>query len=382
MTDLLNANIRKNEHLDPYNPFDNPMENPKYNMDYSEMFSEIDEKKKPALVPDAKEGRKIRKYYNIVGVVLLIFAFISNLLPVLALKGVYEAVKYSDTAAGIDTSAYSYYYNVMHHFTDDSSVSIAIVLIIHVIFNVLTAFIGLKLIKVKPIELFAEPVRLKRRDVLKYVFTALGIQIILMYSMSALTGFLASKDIDITRESLCASTNVKAVILNIIYCCIVAPITEEFLFRGFAMKALSRVSQRFGIFMSAFLFGLAHGNIVQMVSGFIIGILMGYVDVKHNSLIPSIIIHFAVNIFSCIMMYTNMMSGSAGHFVQYFVSGITIVLLFVGIVSFLFTLRTDRIPYNTPEQSMRSSGMVIKSLGLVLLIAADIAFMVLGYVLK
>ena len=148
------------------------------------------------------------------------------------------------------------------------------------------------------------------------------------------------------------------------------------------MKALSRVSQRFGIFMSAFLFGLAHGNIVQMVSGFIIGILMGYVDVKHNSLIPSIIIHFAVNTFSCIVMYTNMMSGSAGHFVQYFVSGITIVLLFVGIVSFLFTLRTDRIPYNTPEQSMRSSGMVIKSLGLVLLIAADIAFMVLGYVLK
>ena len=46
MTDLLNANIRKNEHLDPYNPFDNPMENPKYNMDYSEMFSEIKKKKK------------------------------------------------------------------------------------------------------------------------------------------------------------------------------------------------------------------------------------------------------------------------------------------------------------------------------------------------
>lgn len=382
MTDLLNANKRKNEYFDPYNPFNNPMENPKYNMDYSEIFNGIDEKKRPALVPDAKEGRKIRKYYNIAGIILLIFAFISNLLPALALKGIYEIIKYSDTAAGIDTSAYSYYYNVMHHFTDGSSVSIAVVLIIHVIFNVLMAFIGLKLIKVRPVELFAEPVRLKRCDVLKYVFTALGIQIILLYSMSALTGYLASKDIDITSRSFFAVSGVKAVILNIIYCCIVAPITEELLFRGFAMKALSRVSQRFGIFMSAFLFGLAHGNLVQFVSAFILGIFMAYVDVKHNSLIPSIIIHFAINAFSCIISYTNMLSGSAGHFVQYFVSGITVVLLFVGIVSFLFTLKTDRIPYNTPEQSMRSSGMIIKSWGLVLLIAADIAFMVLGYVLK
>ena len=48
MTDLLNANKRKNEYFDPYNPFSNPMENPKYNMDYSEIFNGIDEKKRPA----------------------------------------------------------------------------------------------------------------------------------------------------------------------------------------------------------------------------------------------------------------------------------------------------------------------------------------------
>lgn len=379
MTDLTNSNKRKYLNFNPYNPFDNPMENEKYNQDYSELSDEIDNRQKPSLVPETREGRKIRKYYNIAGAVLIIFALISNLLPAFLLKIMYEITKHSDASSGVATESYSYYYNIMHAFTDDTSVSIAVIVIVHLLFNTLCAFVGLKLIRVKPVELFAEPVGLDKKKFLRYSFAALGIQIIISYAMSAAENILAEKGIDITTATSFSVTGTKSVILNLIYCCIVAPITEELLFRGFAMKSLGRVSQRFAIFMSAFLFGLAHGNIPQFVTAFIVGIFMGYIDIKHNSLMPSVLVHIVLNVFSCIVTYGNATTGDMGEFIQYIISAITIAVLFAGIVSLLLTFRKDRIPYNTPEQSMRSSAMVIKSVGLVLLIIVDVAFMVLNY---
>ena len=47
-----------------------------------------------------------------------------------------------------------------------------------------------------------------------------------------------------------------------IYSVILAPIFEEILFRGFVLKNLSRFNVRFGIIMSAILFGLFHGNLL------------------------------------------------------------------------------------------------------------------------
>ena len=64
------------------------------------------------------------------------------------------------------------------------------------------------------------------------------------------------------------------------------------------MKTFSKVSQRFGIFISAFFFGIMHGNVAQFILAFLVGIFMGYLDVKHNSLIPSICVHFAINLMS------------------------------------------------------------------------------------
>jgi hypothetical protein len=80
-----------------------------------------------------------------------------------------------------------------------------------------------------------------------------------------------------------------------IYTCIIAPITEELVFRVFCLKNLSRVSLRFGIIASSLLFGLVHGNIIQFVFAFPLGIILAFLTVRTNSIIPAIGVHIVVN---------------------------------------------------------------------------------------
>ncbi len=84
-------------------------------------------------------------------------------------------------------------------------------------------------------------------------------------------------------------------VLDIISAALIAPITEEIFYRGIIMTNLCKVSKRFGIVVSALIFGLAHGNIYQFLLGFIVGMIFAYADIEMKSLIPSVIAHIVIN---------------------------------------------------------------------------------------
>lgn len=86
------------------------------------------------------------------------------------------------------------------------------------------------------------------------------------------------------------------------YCAlaVTAGVCEEFLYRGFAMGALSRVGLPAWavVVLAAVLFGLAH--VYQGRSGilgtFVMGILFGVVRLAYDTLVPVIMIHTAVDL--------------------------------------------------------------------------------------
>jgi len=86
------------------------------------------------------------------------------------------------------------------------------------------------------------------------------------------------------------------------YCAlaVTAGVCEEFLYRGFAMGALSRVGFPAWavVILAAVLFGLAH--VYQGRSGilgtFVMGILFGVVRLAYDTLVPVIMIHTAVDL--------------------------------------------------------------------------------------
>lgn len=55
-----------------------------------------------------------------------------------------------------------------------------------------------------------------------------------------------------------------------------APLVEEYAFRGVLLRALAPCGRRFAIVISALLFALAHGNLLQGLPAFVIGLYLGY----------------------------------------------------------------------------------------------------------
>lgn len=97
-----------------------------------------------------------------------------------------------------------------------------------------------------------------------------------------------------------AQTGLFAFILAVI----AAPILEELIFRGIILDGLLKnYSLLKSILISSLLFGLVHLNPWQFITGFILGIFSGWVYYKTRSLLPSIIMHAAVNLFGFSMRY-------------------------------------------------------------------------------
>ena len=83
---------------------------------------------------------------------------------------------------------------------------------------------------------------------------------------------------------------------------IFAPICEEITFRYFIYHNLSRGNQVLAMIISAALFGIAHGNILQGMYAFTFGLVFAIINIKYNSIIPGIIMHISVNTLSVILM--------------------------------------------------------------------------------
>ena len=86
---------------------------------------------------------------------------------------------------------------------------------------------------------------------------------------------------------------------------IVAPVTEEALFRGLVLRGfLIRYSVRKAILVSALLFGMFHLLPWQIFSGSIAGILFAWLFIKTGSLLPCIIAHAVSNSVPSILTLT------------------------------------------------------------------------------
>jgi len=81
-----------------------------------------------------------------------------------------------------------------------------------------------------------------------------------------------------------------------LFSCIAAPVLEEMLFRGIILRSfLRQYSRRAAILGSAALFGFAHLNVYQLATGFVIGIIAGWLYERSRSLWPCIVLHAAYN---------------------------------------------------------------------------------------
>ncbi|WLF70402.1 CPBP family intramembrane metalloprotease [Clostridium septicum] len=83
---------------------------------------------------------------------------------------------------------------------------------------------------------------------------------------------------------------------------IIAPIAEEFIFRGVIYRALKKnMSIVSTIIIQAILFGIFHGNLIQGMYTIPLALVLGYVTYRTNSLLPAIMIHIVNNTAATVM---------------------------------------------------------------------------------
>ncbi|MCR5214684.1 MAG: CPBP family intramembrane metalloprotease [Eubacterium sp.] len=105
-------------------------------------------------------------------------------------------------------------------------------------------------------------------------------------------------------KELVGSIDGSGSIMYIIMTFTLGPIAEELIFRGLCLGYLLKAFPVYGpdrgwlaISIQALLFGLFHGNIVQVIYGTLFGLLFGIIAVKTKNLLPSILIHMLINLF-------------------------------------------------------------------------------------
>lgn len=91
----------------------------------------------------------------------------------------------------------------------------------------------------------------------------------------------------------------KSPITTFVHVCILAPVVEEILIRGFVFDSMKcKFSAAFALLVSTFLFALLHFNMVQTLSAVVCGLILGVLFLKTGSILCCIIAHSGYNVIS------------------------------------------------------------------------------------
>lgn len=361
--DQKNTEIIKYLTADRDAPFENPTDFKDYSGSYADVQPRLGEPGyRLPLEPDAPERKKLRRFYSIGGW-CMIFQFAASFLASVALVNVIQLVM-SFLNPGTDgLTLYNYLYG--------SSVLVALNMVIYLVCNVSFTFIGMKWAGFKNASL------IRTRDysfgkAIQYCLIALFIWTASVYFGSFVETVLNKFDLTSITNQDGLGESPLGLALGTMYTCIIAPVTEELLFRGMLLKIFSKADQRFAIFASAFFFGLAHGNIPQFILAFLLGVFMAHITMRHNSIIPSITVHIFINSFSTIFSSFS----DKGEMTSYIATIVLFAASLLGMVM-LFIFRTDGnvLPSPTPHQSRRGTSTALSSLPFCAAAAVQIIYM-------
>ena len=312
--------------------------------------------------PANVEKSAIRRFYNIGGFTVLLQFFASSFLALALMIGVkWLLMKLNPGASS----------GAISHYMRKSSIIAAINLFTYMSANIGFALIGLKWAKIKPSSM------IKTRDyhladAVQYCFAGIFIWFSALLIADGIENIFSKYGFTTDVIDMDYGETGIGFAVMLLYTCIIAPVTEEIFFRGALMKIFSKSNQRFGIFMSAMFFGLAHGNLPQFMLAFLIGIFFGHIDMKHNSIIPSIVVHILINSLASVP------SELKGHTIAmgFFELAIYICCI-IGIIMLVIFRSECRLPVSTPEQSRRGIAVAKTSVGIILAILVEAAYTLL-----
>jgi membrane protease YdiL (CAAX protease family) len=140
------------------------------------------------------------------------------------------------------------------------------------------------------------------KNLLAIVFMGIGLQIGITFILSILAS-LKPEWFESYGEVM-EQLGMGNTLISTVYIGLIAPFSEEFIFRGVILKLAGRALPfTLANILQALLFGIYHGNLVQGIYAFIIGMFLGLVCYKIKTIAGSILLHMVINISGLLLQY-------------------------------------------------------------------------------
>lgn len=82
---------------------------------------------------------------------------------------------------------------------------------------------------------------------------------------------------------------------------LITPVAEEYLFRKLLIDRTVKYGEGLAVVLSAFMFGMFHGNLNQFAYAFTLGLLLGFIYVKTGRILYVTLLHMLINFMGSIV---------------------------------------------------------------------------------
>lgn len=175
----------------------------------------------------------------------------------------------------------------------------------------------------------------KKGTFIPFLFFGIGFCSFANIAMSYAEGIFEGFGIDYEVDFGDNPSGVFGFLLSFIATAIVPALVEEFACRGIVLSLLKKHGEGFAIISSSIIFGIMHGNFEQIPFAIMVGLILGYIYVKTNSIWPCIAVHCANNAISVIFTYLqNVMSVNMQNVLYIVYLVISLILAVFGVLMF------------------------------------------------
>lgn len=285
------------------------------------------------LAQKTNEIKKLRKLSLLAGSAVLLYVFIQNVIFILVeLFGLLDLYRSNIFfSGGID-----------------------------ILMTILGVFLPFSLMgrKMKEVSGEKEPVLSEAPDKAHLLISgALGATGLVMLSniiSSYISTFISLFGYELTSPDINMPDGIFGFTLSMVRISILTAIVEEYSLRGHILGNLRKYGDAFAIIMSAAVFSLMHGNLVQVPYAMLSGMVLGFFTLKTKSVWPAIFAHAVCNGLSVVVTYLMESVGEEKAMVLYAL--VMYAIIFAGLVAtVIFALTTKDRPLRKSESKLKNS---------------------------
>lgn len=138
-------------------------------------------------------------------------------------------------------------------------------------------------------------------------------------------------------------------LLAVIATAIVPALVEEFAFRGIVLGLLRPFGEAFAVICSSAVFGILHGNFEQMPFAFLVGLVLGFIRIKSESLVVCMVVHAANNMIAVLTHYMDNGSTAVANIIYTAYVMLALVLSVLGVI---WLKEKNAFSFRAPERKI------------------------------